>query len=292
MFLQAILTIASWLLPPTLIFSASVASAAPNPPEPAPAYAKTTFILGIVPAHSARVLTERYEPLRAYLEKALKQPVRIESAPDFRRFQERTLRGDFDLTITPAHFARLAQKDAGQQPLAQFVPDHDALLICAAERPLRTIQDLKGKQLAVIDRLAITVTATLQFLDTQGLEANQDYQVIEHRTHASAAYALISGLSAAAVTTSQGMVQMPDDLRRKLVVLKHIADIPAFVLIARADMDKAQAERLKTLLLTFQNEVEGIDFLGQTGYNKLIAANETVMKRADVYLKETRKALK
>jgi phosphonate transport system substrate-binding protein len=250
----------------------------------AQAQAAPSFVLGIVPVHSARVLIERYEPLRVYLERSLKQPVRIESAPDFRRFHERTLHGDFDLAITPAHFARIAQKDADLQPLAQFTPDHDALLVYATARPLANFKDLQGKQLAVIDRLAITVTAALQFLDTQDLEANQDYQVVEHRTHASAAYALISGLSAAAVTTSQGMLQMPDDLRRKLVVQKHIADIPAFVLIAKA-------ERLKQALLAFPREAEGIDFLGHTGYDSLIPANEAAMKRADIYLKETRKAL-
>jgi phosphonate transport system substrate-binding protein len=256
------------------------------------ALAAPAFILGVIPIHSARVLTERYEPLRSYLERVLKQPVRIESAPDFRRFHERTLRGDFDLTITPAHLARLAQKDANQQPLAQFMPDHDSLLIYAADRPLASFKDLKGKQLAVIDRLAITVTAALQFLDTQGLEAGVDYQIVEHRTHASAAYALISGLSAAAVSTSQGLLQIPDNLRSKLIVQKHIADIPAFVLIAKAGMEKAQTEQLKKALLVFPNESEGIDFLGHTGYNSLIPATEATMKRADPFLKETRKALK
>lgn len=256
------------------------------------ALAAPAFILGIVPIHSARVLAERYEPLRSYLEKILKQSVRIESASDFRRFHERTMRGDFDLTITPAHLARLAQKDAGLQPLAQFMPDHDSLLIYAAERPLASFKDLKGKPLAVIDRLAITVTAALQFLDTQGLEANVDYQVVEHRTHASAAYALISGMSAAAVSSSQGLLQIPDNLRSKLIVQKHIADIPAFVLIAKAGMEKVQTERLKKALLTFPNETEGIDFLGHTGYNTLIPATEAAMKRADPYLQETRKALK
>lgn len=256
------------------------------------AWAAPSFILGVLPVHSARILAERYEPLRSYLEKSLGQPVRIESAGDFRRFHERTLNGDFDLTITPAHFARLAQKEFGFQPLVQFVPDHDALLVYAADRPLNSVKDLQGRQLAVIDRLAVTVTATLQYLDSQGLEADRDYRIAEHRTHASAAYSLISGLSAAAVTTSQGLLQMPDDVRRKLVILKHIADIPAFVFIAKPDASKARSEQLKRALLAFPRESEGIDFLGHTGNNGLIPASEAAMKRADIFLKETRKALK
>jgi phosphonate transport system substrate-binding protein len=250
------------------------------------------FTLGVLPVHTSRVLVERYEPLRAYLERTLQQPVRVESAPDFARFHARTLRGDFDLTITAAHFARIAQKDLGFQPLVQFQPDHDALLIFSADRPLSSPKELKGKQLAVIDRLAITVMAAIQYLDEQGLESDQDYKVVEHRAHASAAHSLVAGLSAAAVTTSQGMLQIPDELRRKLVVQKHIADIPAFVFLVKPDLPRSQAERIKTLLLDFPREAEGIDFLGHTGYTGIRPVSEAAMKRVDPYLKETRKVLK
>jgi phosphonate transport system substrate-binding protein len=217
--------------------------------------------------------------------------VRIESAPDFARFHARTLRGDFDLTITAAHFARIAQKDLGFLPLAQFQPDHDSLLIHSLDRPLSGAGDLKGKQLAVIDRLAITVMATIHYLEEQGLESERDYKVAEHRSHASAAHALASGMSAAAVTTSQGLLQIPEDIRRKLVVHKHIADIPAFLFIVKPDLPRSQAERIRALLLEFPRAAEGIDFLGQTGYTTLRPASETIMKRADAYLGETRKVL-
>lgn len=251
------------------------------------AQAAPAFTIGVLPVHSASILTKRYEPLRAYLEAQLKQPVRVESAPDFARFHARTLKGDFDLTVTAAHFARLAQKEAGLLPMAQFTPDHDSLLVYAVERPLHQARDLRGKQLAVIDRLAITAMAAIAYLDEQGLDQDQDYRVSEHRTHASVAHALISGVAAAAVTTSQGMLQIPDDLRRKLVVQKHIADIPAFVFLAKP----AQAERLRGLVLGFPREVEGIDFLGQTGYSGLIPITEARMKKADAYLRAARRAL-
>ena len=253
--------------------------------------AAPVFTIGVLPVHSAWVLAERYEPLRAYLEKHLQQPVRIESAADFARFQTRTLNGDFDLTITPSHFARLAQKDAGFQPLAQFTPDHDALLVYSSDHPLAEVGDLRGKQLAVIDRLAVTVMATLSYLDAQGLEAGRDYRLAEHRTHASAAYSLVTGLSAAAVTTSQGMLQIPEYLRSKLVAQKHIADVPAFVFLARPDASRARVESLQKWLLEFPSSAEGSDFLSHIGYTGVVAATEARMKRADGYLKATRKAL-
>lgn len=249
------------------------------------------FTLGVLPIHGTRVLVERYEPMRVYLERTLQQPVRIESAPDFARFHARTLKGDFDLAVTAAHFARIAQKDAGFVPLAQFQPDHDSLLIFSSEHPLVSARDIKGKQLAVIDRLAITVMAAVRYLDDQGLESDRDYKVVEHRTHASVAHSLVNGLAAAAVTTSQGMLQIPEDLRRKLVVQRHIADIPAFVFLAKPDLPRIQADRVKALLLEFPREAEGIDFMGHTGYSTIRPATEAIMKRTDAYLKETNKVL-
>lgn len=260
--------------------------------SPKPGREAPTLVIGVLPIHSTRVLVQRYEPLRAYLAAHLKQDVVIESAPDFARFHARTLRGDFDLTITPAHFARLAQLDAGFQPLVQFAPDHDSQLVYNADHPWTRTSQLKGKSLAVIDRLAITVMAALHDLSKQGLEPGVDFQVVEHRTHASVAHALVSGLSMAAVTTSQGMMQIPEDLRGKLVVYRHIADIPAFVFLAKPGTGQARAGQLKHLLLAFPNEMEGIDFMGRSGYTGLVPVSEATMKRVDPYLKQTRLALK
>ncbi len=250
------------------------------------------FTLGVLPVHSSRLLVERYEPLRAYLERALQQPVRIESAADFARFQARTLHGDFDLAITPCHFARIAQKDLSFQPLAHLEPDHDALLVTRLDRPLASLDDLRGRQLAVVDRLAITVMATTRYLDEQGLASDRDYQVVEHRTHASVVHSLLSGLSAAAVTSSQGLLQLPEESRKKLRVQKRVTGIPAFVFLAKDSLPRIQAERLKSLLLAFPREAEGARFLANTGHTGLHATSEAVMQRVDPYLSETRKVLR
>ncbi len=254
--------------------------------------AQSSFVVGVLPIHSPRVLVTRYEPLRAYLEARLGTPVRVETAADFMRFHERTLRGDFDLAITPVHFARIAQLDAGFLPLAHFMPDHDALLILDAARPLQRISDLRGRNLAVIDRLAITVTAALAYLEEQGLVAGRDYRVVEHRTHASVAHAVSSGLAAAGVTTTQGLLQMAPEQRERIQVHKHIADIPAFVMLARPGMERARVDRLRDWLLAFPGEASGRVFLAQIGYGEIRPVTEAVMRRSDPYVAATRRAMR
>lgn len=256
------------------------------------AHAQAGFVIGVPPIHSPRVLATRYEPLRTYLEVRLGVPTRVETAADFTRYHQRTLRGEFDLTITPAHFARIAQLDAGFQPLTYFLPDHDALLVLDAARPLQRISDLRGRNFAVIDRLAITVTAALAYLEEHGLEAGRDFRLVEHRTHASVAHAVTTGLAVAGVTTSQGLLQMAPELRERIVVHKHIADIPAFVMLARPGVERARVDRLREWLLAFPAEASGRAFMTHIGYGEIRPVTDAVMRRSDAYVAATRKAMR
>lgn len=249
------------------------------------------FIIGVHPIHSMRILAERYEPLRAYLEAQLGRPVYLESAPDFAEYHARTLRGEYDLAITPAHFGRIAQKDKGFQPLIQYQPDNDALLVCSAARPLSHLSLMKNQQLAVIDPLAVTVMAVTHYLGSQGLENGRDYSVAVYHNHAGVAQALIAGLAMAGVTTTHGMKQIPDELRGKLKVVTRLADIPAFVALAKPGVSQAEAQRLQELLLAYSRDKAGRVFLKANGFTDFVPAEEKRLRRVDAYLKETRKGL-
>lgn len=252
---------------------------------------QAALVIGVPPIHSMRTLAARYEPLRAYLEVQLGQPVYLESALDFSEYHARTLRGEFDLAVTPAHFARLAQQDKGFQPLIQFQPDHDSLLIFNADRPLDDLQRMKGQQLAVIDRLAVTVMAAIHFLDGKGLEAGRDYRVVEYRNHTSVGQALVNGAAMAGVTTTHGMKQIPEAIRNRLQVYTHIADIPAFVMVTKPGTTAAQRARIQQAVLAFARSEGGQDFLKSIAYSALIPADENLLKRVDGYIRETRKGL-
>lgn len=252
---------------------------------------QAAFVIGVPPIHSMRTLAARYEPLRAYMEAQLGQPVYLESALGFAEYHARGMRGEYDLTITPAHFARLAQKDRGFHPVIQFRPDHDALLVYNVDRPLSKLELMKGQQLAVIDRLAVTVMATVHYLDEMGLEAGRDYRVVEYRNHASVGQALMSGLAMAGVTTTHGLKQIPEPIRGKLKVYAHIADIPAFVMLAKPEASRRQIEDLQNKVLAFARSKTGRAFLKGIAYSDLVAANEQSLHRVDAYLKETSKGL-
>jgi phosphonate transport system substrate-binding protein len=248
-----------------------------------------TLRLGVMPVYGTRTMMSRYEPLRAYIARLLGAQTRIESAPDFQRYLRGMIAGDFDIAVAPAHFARIAQLDSGWVPLAQFSPDHDTLLITRAGEAPKRIKDIAGREVAVIDRLAITVMGALHYLERQGMKADKDYRVVEYRNHASVVHSLLAGASAMAVTTSHGLHQIPADLRTRVAVYQSVSDIPAFVISAAPRLTKAEIAKLRAGLLTFSGETEGLEFMGQNTYTGLHPANETAMRRADPYIKETRR---
>lgn len=248
-----------------------------------------TLRLGLMPVYGIRALMSRYEPMRGYLARLLGQPVRVETAPDFPRYLNSLLAGEFDIAVAAAHFARIAQLDAGWVPLAQFEPDHDTLLITRIEDAAKPIAALAGGEVAVIDRLAITVMGGLHYLEHQGLKVDQDFRVVEYRNHASVVHSLLSGASAMAVTTSHGLHQIPSDQRVRLAIHRSVSDIPAFVVMARPGLTKATLAKLRAGFLAFPRAPEGVEFLGQHSYTGLHPADEAAMRRADPFLKETRR---
>jgi phosphonate transport system substrate-binding protein len=250
-----------------------------------------TLRLGLMPVYGTRTMMSRYEPLRAYITRLLGVQTRIETAPDFQRYLRGLLAGDFEIAVAAAHFARIAQLDAGWIPLAQFSPDHDTLLITRAGEAPKRIKDIAGREVAVIDRLAITVMGALGYLERQGIKADRDYRVVEYRNHASVVHSLLAGASVMAVTTTHGLHQIPADLRARIMVYRSVSDIPAFVIIAAPRLSKSQIGTLRAGLLALPGETEGIDFMGQNTYTGLHPANEAAMRRADPFLKETRRMM-
>ena len=82
-----------------------------------------TIRIGIIPYLTPGVLMSLFQPLRLQLQKDLGQPVELFTAPDVRSFARRTLKPDFDIVITAAHQARLAQLESGYHPLARHRPE-------------------------------------------------------------------------------------------------------------------------------------------------------------------------
>ena len=245
---------------------------------------ETPLVIGILPTLSPRVLLGSYQPFRTYLEKNLRRPVEMVTAKDFSAFHRSAARGDYDIIVTAAHLARLAEIESGYIPLATYKSPNRALLLTSSKAPLQNIQDLRGHTVATLDRSALITSQSLVWLKKQGLQEAVDFKLLETSSHNSAAYSVLSGESVLAIISPGGWRMMPAKLREGLKLLASLPPLPSMMWLLNPRLHQA-APNLKIVLLDFSPDLpEGKQFFDATGFQGMREVTPQEMKSLDPFL--------
>lgn len=242
-----------------------------------------------MPVISIRRAYEIYAPLIEYFEKALDQTISLETPPNFKGMYQRILNNDFDLLLSPPHIARLAQKKSGWHPLVMCQPGHHSELLVSASHGPKTLEEFRGKTIAVLDKSALVVMIMLEALAKKGYIVDRDFKVIETRSYESSELAVKQGVAQAFIARSQGILGQED--RNHMQVLFQAGALPGYVIIVAPSVSKRQQQLWQKQLLAFSATPEARLFLANLGYESFDAATETRMKQLDPYLKATEASL-
>lgn len=245
---------------------------------------ETPLVVGILPTLSPRVLLSNYQPIRSYLEKTLRRPVEMVTAKDFSTFSKSTARGDYDIVVTAAHLARLAEVESGYLPLVTYKAPNRAMLLTSSKAPLHNIQNLRGHTVATLDRSALITSQTLIWLKEQGLQEPEDFKLIETSSHNSAAYSVLSGESTLAITSPGGWRMMPANIKDRLKLLTSLPPLPSMMWLAHRRLIK-EAPNLRSVLLDFSPDLpEGKQFFDASGYQGMREITPQEMKSLDPFI--------
>ena len=247
--------------------------------------------IGVLPNISARALLAQYQPLHDFFARS-QQPVQISTAPNWSIFHERTLAMEYDLVVTAAHLARLAQLERGLVPLLSFSPDIKALIAVAKTRPLKDIAELRGQVLVLSNPQSLVAFRGLQWLAEKGLQRDRDFRTINVPTDDSVGSVVVRGDAVAALLSSGEFRATPDAVKPQFEIMTTIAEVPSFVVLASPRLAAPVQQALKTQLLAFaNNSAEGKAFFGNTGFTGIGEVPSGVMASMDPYIELTRKSL-
>lgn len=244
---------------------------------------------GTLPVISIRRAYEIYAPLIEYFEKSLDQTISLETPPNFKGMFQRILNNDFDLLLSPPHIARLAQKKLGWHPLVMCQPGHHSELMVNASDGPKTLEEFRGKTIAVLDKSALVVIIMLDALAKKGYLIGRDFKVIETRSYESSELAVKQGVAQAMIARSQGILGKAE--RNQMKVLFQAGALPGYVIIAAPSVPKRQQLIWQKQLLVFSATPEARIFLANLGYDTFDIATESRMKQLDPYLKATEASL-
>jgi phosphonate transport system substrate-binding protein len=256
-----------------------------------PGFAQHEVIrVGIIPYLTPSVLMSLFQPLRQQLERELGHPVELYSAPDVRSFARRTLQPDFDIVVTSAYQARLAQLDGGYLPMAHFTGPLHAAVVVAHNSPLKQLNDLRGKRLAMTDRSFLVNIAMSEIFSKQGL-SDQDFAIVTVNSQNNGLISVAQGKTDAAIIAHFALDQSPESQRKAVRVIYRSAVLPNVTLLASPKLSPALREQIQKALLALPQSPEGAAFLEKSRYQGIKATDERFMSSLDPYLKETRRQL-
>lgn len=247
--------------------------------------------MGVFPYLSTRALLDVYEPVRLFLMEEMGRPVNLFTAPNYKAHANRTARSEFDILITPPHFARLAQREAGYLPLALYTRELHSIVVVANNSVIRSLQDLQGMRVATPSRLALVTIVGRQLFRDGGLSPDNGVVMLSGASHANAVLAVQRGEAEAAITEHSALAQMPKELRNSVRVIAQSGALPHVMYLGHQRLGQAQLERLKAALLKFPATVAGRQFLANTGSEGLRPINEVDLKGMDPYIDEFKRLL-
>lgn len=249
--------------------------------------------MALIPYLSPNVLVPLFQPLARHFENDAGRPVELYSAPSIRSHVERILKPDFDIIFTAPHMGRLAQLDAGYVPIGSFERPLKGVITVRKSGPIESIEQLKGRTIAINDRLVLNSILTLQELEKRGLKL-ADLKVVAAASQNSAILSVAAGDVDAAITVNFALGQVPKARLDEVRILFETVDVPSMpstLILVHPRMAKEEQLRLGASLLRFSRTDEGKQFLTSSSYNNVVPINPAHLKNLDIYLPELRRLL-
>ncbi|MGU3406165.1 phosphonate ABC transporter substrate-binding protein [Methylobacterium brachiatum] len=187
--------------------------------------------LAVIPMENASGTNDRYAPLANYLSKAVGVPVKLRVASDYAAVIEGQRAGNIHIAFYgPASFARAVMTGVKVDPMVN--PQHEtgasgyySVIYTLASSPYKTIEDLKGKNLALVDPNSTSGNqAPRFFLKRAGFDVDKHFaKAVFAGSHENAVLALTQGTVDAAANLwnsetdsivtrmiTKGMLKKPD----------------------------------------------------------------------------------
>jgi phosphonate transport system substrate-binding protein len=263
-----------------------------QPVIPAKAEPPATLTVGLLPNIGAEALLAQYEPMKRFLERQNPQKVRLVTSANFKEFFSAGTKGDFDLAVSAPHLARVMQLDGAMVPVAMFEPRIRALLVAPSEKALELPQDVRGKTVAFANPQSLVAMYAVRWLGEQGLQAGKDFQIKAPRDDMGVGRLMLSGEAVAGIMSNGEFRQIPREETARLKIVREIARIPNFVVLAHPRLGREYIDKIRGQLRGFIGDMEdGAAFAQATGVAAVVEADEGQLRELNAHVEQTRRAM-
>jgi serine/threonine-protein kinase len=262
---------------------------------PSVAYVETVVVdtqkpirFGLSPALGVAAARTQGERVASWLKKRFDRDVRTVVAGDYQALVEAISDGEVDFAwMPPVSFVRAAERGVGVVALAQRYgrPTYESAIVVRADSPLMTLEDLRGKSIAYVDRESASgyLFAADLIIQELGRDAlgEQHFQGSHKTVTDSVRRKWVDAGVTYVVRDRQGHIvysgwlDLAEAEQVPLRVLATTAPIPCDAIAHRPGLPTGMVDRLARTLVEVEDDGEGRDILKQVFHT-------TGMMRADL----------
>ena len=233
------------------------------------------IVMGLIPAENNEEMIQKFEPMRAYLEKKLGQKVKVYTATDYSGVIEAMRKKRLDIAWFGPLSYYLAEQEAGAEAFAVGVREggkstYRSIIVVPGDSPAKSIKDLKGKSVAFVDPASTSggLMPSYMVKKETGQMPEQFFGKFTYAGSHDAAELAVKNKTVDAAADND--ITYPRMLGKGLItkesnrILMESPDLPGSPMAYRGDLPAAMKKKIRDAILTAHNEIK------VTGYGNII----------------------
>lgn len=252
------------------------ASACPN--------GKSEIVMGLIPAENNQEMAQKFEPMRAYIEKNVGCPVKVFQATDYAGVIEAMKKDRVDIAWFGPLSYILAAQEAGAEAFAVGVRDNGqstyrSLLVVPGDSSAKSLEDLKGKTVAFVDPASTSGALVPSYLVKKktGQMPQEFFGKLTYAgTHDASELAVKNKTVEAAADndiTYEKMLSKGLITKESNRILLQSDPLPGSPLVYRNDLDSATKQKIKDAILTAHKDIKVTGYGNITRYDAATPAD-------------------
>jgi len=235
-----------------------------------PIQAEVRYSFSVVPQFERRMLFSIWQPIVDALEKRTGLKFELMTSLSVSDYESDVIKGQYDFIYLNPYMMPIVGQSPGYLPL---VRDGDALrgiLVVRKDSPLRKVEDLQGKTLAVPSMTALGASLLLR-AELDRLFAVKTRVVIA-KTHSSVFMHVINGFADAGGSVQKALGEQDPRIQDTLRVLYQTGELPSHPLAAHKRVPVAVREKVRAAMIELADSEEGRGLLERVPMRRPVAA--------------------